>query len=69
MTIMVILNKVISEKDKYLSSQRGIAKLIWVVMGGGAFSNPAHLWTIIEERRDDQKDREVTNETKIKGLV
>ena len=40
-----LLCPVISEKYKYLSSQRGSAELIRAVMGGGAFSNADHLWT------------------------
>ena len=37
-------------------------------MGGGVFSNINHLRTLREERRDGQKEREVANEIKLKGL-
>ena len=33
-----LLNPVTSEKEKYLSSQKGRAELIRAVIGGGAFS-------------------------------
>ena len=58
-----------SANEKYPSSQRGSAELIWTVTRGGALSNSDHLRTLGEERRDGQKDREVVNETKIEGLV
>ena len=38
-------------------------------MGGEAFSDDDHLWTIGEERGDGKKDREAANKTKLKGLV
>ena len=44
-------------------------ELIRAVTGGGAFSNADHLRTIGEERRDGQKDWEVANKNKLKGLV
>ena len=56
-------------KEKYLSSQWESAELIRAVTGGGAFSNADHLRTLGEESRDGQKDRDVANETKLKGLV
>ena len=37
--------------------------------GGGEFSNTNHLQTLGEEMCDGQKDREVANKTKLKGLV
>ena len=43
-----LLNPVTSEKEKYLSSQRGSAELIRAVTGGGAFSNADHLRTLGE---------------------
>ena len=49
------LNPVTSEQDKYLSSQRGSAELIWAMTGGGAFSNDDHLRTLGEERREGKK--------------
>ena len=36
--VLGILNPVTSEKEKYLSSQKGRAELIRAVIGGGAFS-------------------------------
>ena len=36
--VLGILNTVTSEKEKYLSSQKGRAELIRAVIGGGAFS-------------------------------
>ena len=69
MTILGLLNKLTLAKAKYLSSQQGSAELIRSVMGGGEFSNAEHLRTLGEERRDGQKYREVTNETKLRGLV
>ena len=62
-------NPVISVKEKYLSSQRGRAEMIQALMGGGEFSNADHLRTLGEEGRGGQKDREVANKTKLKGLV
>ena len=52
-----LLNPVMSVKEKYLSSQWGIEKLIRDLTGGGAFSNANYLRTIGEERRDGKKDR------------
>ena len=37
-------------------------------MGGGGFSSADHLQTLWEERHGGQKDREVANKTKLKGL-
>ena len=36
---------------------------------GEELSNAEHLRTLREEMRDGQKDREVANETKLKGLI
>ena len=44
-------------------------ELIRSVKGGGSFSNSDNLWKLGEERCDIQKYREVTNETKLNGLV
>ena len=38
-----LLNPVMSAKEKYISSQRGSAELIWAVTGEGALSNADHL--------------------------
>ena len=38
-------------------------------MGGGAYSNANHLRTLGEQKRDGQKDQEVANKTKLKGIV
>ena len=43
-----LLNPVTSEREKYLSSRRGSAVLIWTLAGGGAFSNVDNLWTLGE---------------------
>ena len=47
-----LLNPVMSEKEKYLSSQRGREELIRVMTGGWVFYNADHLHTLREERRD-----------------
>ena len=64
-----LLNPVTSEKEIYLSFHRGSAELISDVTGGGAFTNSNNLRMLREERREGQKDQEVANETKLKGLV
>ena len=64
-----LLNPVTSSKEKYPSSQKGSKELIRAVTGGGEFSNANHLRMLGEERRDRQKYREVSNITKLKGLV
>ena len=38
-----LLNPVMSAKEKYISYQRGSAKLIWAVTGEGELSNADHL--------------------------
>ena len=43
--------------------------MIWDTTGEGGFSNADHLRMLGEERRDGQKDWEVSNEKKLKGLV
>ena len=58
-----------SDQENYLSSTRGSEELVRAVTGGGAFSNADHLWTLREERRDRKKDRDVTYEYRLKGLV
>ena len=65
---LVLLNPVMSAKDKYLSYQQGSVELVRAVTGGGALSNANHLRTFGEERRDRQKYREVVNKTKLNGL-
>ena len=47
--VLGLLNPVMSEQGKYLSSLRGIIELVQAVMGGGAFSNADHLRTLSEE--------------------
>ena len=64
-----LLNPVTPAKEKYLISHRVSAELIQEMMGGGALSNANHLRTLWEEMRDGQKDWEVANKTKPKGLV
>ena len=63
-----LMNPVTSVKEKYLSSQWGSAELIRAVTGGGAFSNADHIRTLGEERCDGQKNWEVANKTKLRGL-
>ena len=67
--VMGLLNPVTSAKEKYLSSQRGSTEMVWTVTGGGAFSNADHLRTLSEERRDGNKDQDVTQESRLKGAV
>ena len=64
-----LLNLGMSENEKYPSSQRGSAELIWATTGGGAFSNIDHLLEIGEGMRDRQKHQDDAKKTKLKGLV
>ena len=64
-----LLNPVTSAKEKYLSSKWVSAELIWDMMGVGAFSDTNRLLALREERCDRQKDRDITNENKLKNMV
>ena len=64
-----LLNPLTSVNEIYLSYHQRSAELIRVVMGGGEFSNANHLRTLGEEICDGQKDWEIANKTKLKGLV
>ena len=68
-SVMGLLNPVTSAKEKYLISQRGSTEMGWTVTGGGSFSNSDHLRTLSEERRDGNKDQDVIQESRLKGLV
>ena len=59
--VLGLLNPVMSEKEKYVSSQRGSAELIWYMTDGGSLSYTNHLPSLGEERRDGQKDRDDEN--------
>ena len=66
---LLLLNPVMSAQEKYLSSTWGSAELVRDVTGGGAFSNADHLRTLIEERRDRKKYRDVAYKSRLEGLV
>ena len=60
-----ILNLVMREQEIHLSSQRGSAELVHVMMGVGELSNTEHLQTLSEGRHDEKKYRDSAYETKI----
>ena len=64
-----LLNPVTSSQNNHLSSTRGSTKLVWVVTGGGGFSNADHLRTLSEERRDGKKAQDVAYKSRLKCLV
>ena len=66
---LVILIPGKSAKEKYLSYQRGSAKLIWAVTGVGAFSNAGQLLALGEEIHDSQNNRDDAINAKLKYLV
>ena len=64
-----LLNPVMSEHKKYLISLRESTELVQAVTGGGELSNDDQLRTLIKERRDGKKYRDVADKSKIKGLL
>ena len=53
-----LLNPVMSEQEKYLSSQQGSAELVQSMNRGGELSNAYHLRNLSEEICDGKKERE-----------
>ena len=66
---LALLNPVMSTNDKYLSSQRESAELIRDVTGGGSLSNTDHLQELRGKRYDVNKNRDDSNDAKLKCLV
>ena len=64
-----LLNPVTPSQENYLRSTQGSTELVWSVTGGGEFSNADHLRTLIEERRDGKKERDVAYEYIFKVLA
>ena len=61
-----ILNPVMSENKKYLSSQRAITELIPDVTREGAFYNSDCLLAPREESNGGQKNQDDVNDAKLK---
>ena len=68
-SVLALLNPVMSTNDKYLSSQRESAELIRDVTGGGSLSNTDHLQELRGKRYDVNKNRDDSNDAKLKCLV
>ena len=64
-----ILNPMISEKYKYLSSHLASTEIIQAMTSGGAFSNADHRLALREEIPDGQNNWYDATDSTLKGLV